>query len=79
MSQMREKTAALVDSVKDDIAGDDEVPSEQSLQRAWVAYRVANIEHNTFGARSFSWVALGCIFDAIKEIEAEERTASRRM
>lgn len=78
MSQMREKTASIVGSVKGEIAGDDEVPSEISLHRAWIAYRVAAMEEDTFGARSFGWVALGCIFEAIKEIEEEERTVSRR-
>ena len=78
MSQMREKTASLVNSVKEEIAGDDEVPSEESLFRAWYAYRLANLESDSFGARSFGWIGLGCIFDAIKEIEEEERTVSRR-
>ena len=77
MSQMREKTATLVSTIKGEITGDDEVPSELSLERAWIAYCVAMVEEDTFGAQSFGWVALGCIFDAIREIEDEERTVSR--
>ncbi|EJF66614.1 RdRP-domain-containing protein [Dichomitus squalens LYAD-421 SS1] len=78
MSQMREQTATLVDSMQCGIAGDDGVASDQSLYRAWVAYRIAIMEHNAFGARSFAWIALSSIFDAIKDIEVEERTTSRR-
>ncbi|KAI1797790.1 RdRP-domain-containing protein [Ganoderma leucocontextum] len=78
MSQMREQTATLVSSIKAEIAGGDDVPFETSLQRAWIAYRLASMEDDTFGARSFAWIALGSIFDAIKEIEEDERTVSRR-
>lgn len=78
MSQMREQTATLVGNVKDEISGDDGVPSEESLRRAWIAYRVADLEGDIFGARSFGWIALGAIFDAIKEIEEEERSLARR-
>lgn len=78
MSQMREQTATLVSSVREEISGDDSIPLETSLQRAWIAFRLANMESEAFGARSFWWVALGGIFDAIKDIEDEERTLSRR-
>ena len=78
MSQMREKTATLVGNIKGEITGDDDIPWELSLERAWVAYRVAVVEEDVFGAQSFGWVALGCIFDAIREIEDEERTTLRQ-
>ena len=77
MSQMNEQTATLVKSVNDGLVGDGDI-LEQSLYRAWVAYRIASMEHNAFGARSFGWIALGAIFDAIKEIEEEERSLTRR-
>ncbi len=77
MSQMREQTATLVASVKAELSGDDDVPSAESLRRSWIAYRLANMEGDIFGARSFGWIALGGIFDAVKEIEDEERTLSR--
>ncbi|KAI0724458.1 RdRP-domain-containing protein [Cerioporus squamosus] len=78
MSQMREKTATLVGNVMGEIAGDDSVPSDESLRRAWIAYRLAIMEGDIFGARSFAWIALASIFDGIKGIEEEERTVSRR-
>ncbi|KAI1797788.1 RdRP-domain-containing protein [Ganoderma leucocontextum] len=74
ISQMREQTSTLVTRVKRTIAGDDDILPDESLYRAWVAYRLAITEHNAFGARSFGWIALSGIFDAIKEIEEEERS-----
>ncbi|PIL32054.1 RNA-dependent RNA polymerase [Ganoderma sinense ZZ0214-1] len=73
MSHMREQTTTLVSSVKDEMAGGDTFPFEWSLQRAWIAYRLAIMEDDAFGARSFAWIALGSIFDAIKDIEDEDR------
>ena len=61
----------LVGAVKAEISGSDEVPAETSLRRAWVAYRLGSMEQDTFGARSFAWIALGNIFDAIKELEED--------
>lgn len=71
MSQVREQTATLVSGVRAEITGGDDGPVETSLQRAWIAYRLASMEGDAFGARSFAWIALGGIFDAIKEIEEE--------
>ncbi|KAI0762892.1 RdRP-domain-containing protein [Fomes fomentarius] len=77
MSQMREQTATLVGNVKREISGDNDVLPEMSLQRAWTAYRLSRFKDDDFGARSFGWIVLGCIFDAIKEIEVEEEEAER--
>lgn len=76
---MREQTSTLVARVKGTIAGDDHGFPDESLYRAWVAYRLAisvTEEHSAFGARSFAWIALSGIFDAVKEIEEEERSTS---
>ncbi|OCH96496.1 RdRP-domain-containing protein [Obba rivulosa] len=72
MSKMREQTAELVNSVRLEIAEDEDIRAEQLLSRAWIAYRLADLEGDTFGARSFGWIALSVIFDAIKEIEEDE-------
>ncbi|CCM00938.1 uncharacterized protein FIBRA_02985 [Fibroporia radiculosa] len=77
MSQMREQTATLVNSVRVEISGDDDTPAEESLRRAWIAYKVALIDPDYFGARSFTWIAMGEIFDAIRDIEAEDRKLLR--
>ncbi|KAI9062979.1 RdRP-domain-containing protein [Trametes sanguinea] len=74
MAKMREQTTMLVGDVRSELAGDDDVPPERSLRSAWIAFQVAETEHEQFGARSFMWVALSSIFDAIKEIEEDERT-----
>lgn len=73
MSRLREQTGNLVKAVRAEISGADGTPSETSLERAWVAYKVALIQRDYFGARSFAWVALGEIFDAIRDIEEEDR------
>lgn len=78
MSQLRENTATLVNSIKEQIAGDEDVPSEESLQRAWIAYRLANLDGDNFGARSFGWLSLGNVFEAIREMDEEKRIQPRR-
>ncbi|KAK7694554.1 hypothetical protein QCA50_001740 [Cerrena zonata] len=72
MSTMRERTATLAQEVGLQIEGDEGTLPYKSLERAWVAYRIANLEDDRFGARSFGWVALGEVFDAIKKIEESE-------
>jgi len=47
---------------------DDDDP-EESLQRSWLACKLARLEGDLEGARSFGWIALGTIFDTIKHIE----------
>ncbi|OBZ79741.1 putative RNA-dependent RNA polymerase 1 [Grifola frondosa] len=77
MSRMREQTANLVKGVRTQIEGDEEQTSEYALRRAWIAFRLGSFEREYFGARSFTWIALAGVFDAIKEIEEEERTITR--
>ncbi|KAK7694555.1 hypothetical protein QCA50_001741 [Cerrena zonata] len=72
MSAMRERTALLAQDIALQIEGDEGTLMEKSLERAWVAFRIANLERDTFGARSFGWIALGEIFDGIKKIEESE-------
>ncbi|KAH9898493.1 RdRP-domain-containing protein [Cubamyces lactineus] len=74
VARMREQTATLTSDIRNELAGEEDLPLVQRLQRAWIAFRVATLKEDQFGARSFGWLALGAIFDAIKEIEEEERT-----
>ncbi|KAI8995541.1 RdRP-domain-containing protein [Trametes punicea] len=78
MAEMREQTAMLVNDMRNELSGEDDLPAEDSLRRGWIAYQVASMKLKHFGARSFGWVALGAIFDAIKEIEEEERVGFSR-
>ena len=69
MSKLREQTTTLVDGVRFDISGEEGTLPEKSMERGWIAFRIALLEDDAFGARSFSWIAMGEIFDAIKFIE----------
>lgn len=73
MSKLREQTDLLVRGVREELEGDDDTPQEEILERAWVAWRLANQagKRNIFGAKSFGWVALGAIFESIKKIEED--------
>lgn len=72
MSRLREQTTILVQGVGHELAGEDGTLFEKSMERAWVAYRMACMEKDCFGAKSFAWIALGEIFDAIRKIEESE-------
>ncbi|KAJ3488452.1 hypothetical protein NLI96_g2800 [Meripilus lineatus] len=74
MWRLRDQTTLLVRCVLHELAGEDGTLHKKSLERAWVAYQLACIErkHGYFGAKSFGWIALGEIFDAIRNIEEPE-------
>lgn len=72
MAKLREQTSVLVQSVAHQLAGEDGTLFEKSMERAWVAYRIACLEQGYFGAKSFAWIALTEIFDAIRNIEESE-------
>lgn len=72
MSKMREQATTLVDGMRFDISGEEGTLPEKSMERAWVAFRIASIQDEAFGARSFAWIAMGEIFDAIRAIEQSE-------
>lgn len=71
MSKMRDQTTATVDSIRYELSGEEGTLPEMSMERAWVAYCIAYIQDDAFGARSFAWIAMGEIFDAIKTIEED--------
>ncbi|KAJ7456685.1 RNA-directed RNA polymerase 2 [Mycena latifolia] len=81
ISGLREKSDFLVRGVKEELSGDDDVTWEECLQRAWLAFQLAIGEGKSFGAQSFIWIALGIIFDALKELKEESRAtrSSRRL
>lgn len=76
MSSMREQSAALVGEVRDELAGDEKtVTHEERLLRAWCAWELClvQIQKKVFGAKSFWYICLGAIFEAMKSIEEDER------
>ncbi|KDR85157.1 hypothetical protein GALMADRAFT_233817 [Galerina marginata CBS 339.88] len=75
MAKLREGTDVLVRAIREELAGDDSISYHESLQRAWLAWKLAwklsVTRDEPFGAQSFGWVALGAIFEAIRQIEEE--------
>lgn len=78
MSSLRESTDVLVRAIREELSGDDD-PLEKSLERAWMAWQLSCTAGKNFGAQSFGWIALGAIFEAIRQIEEEEATSIRRL
>jgi RNA-dependent RNA polymerase len=72
MSKLREQTDILVRGVREELAGDNDMLPTAHLERAWLAWQRSISEGESFGGKSFGWVALGAVFEAIKEIEESE-------
>jgi RNA-dependent RNA polymerase len=72
MSKLREQTDILVRGVREELAGDDTMTPREGLEQAWLAWQLSILEHESFGGQSFGWIALGAIFEVIKEIEESE-------
>ncbi|KAG6911837.1 hypothetical protein DXG01_000084 [Tephrocybe rancida] len=77
-AKLRERTDILVRSIREELVGsDDDASSEEYLERAWQAWELSILERSSFGGESFGWMALGAIFEAIKEIEDAQREEMR--
>ncbi|KAI0053305.1 RdRP-domain-containing protein [Auriscalpium vulgare] len=74
IAQVRDQTSDLVKRVRLDICGEDDSPKEDWLRRAWASWNVSRIREESFGAKSFGWIALGEAFDAMKAIEQDENS-----
>ena len=69
MAKLRESTDVLVRGIREELA---EGASTTYLQRAWMAWELSITQEKEFGAQSFGWVALGAIFDAIRELKESD-------
>lgn len=78
MAKLREQTNLLVTAIREDLMGDEDLPLEDALTRAWVAWELSAVEKDAFGAKSFGWVALGGIFEVIKDIEERDKQEGSR-
>jgi RNA-dependent RNA polymerase len=78
ISQLREQTSYLVKSVREELSGDDESSQHDWLATAWTAWKVSRHLKDSFGAHSYGWIALSEVFDAMKAVEQEEMSSSRR-
>ena len=79
MSSLRESTDVLVRAIREELSGDDDDPHEKSLERAWMAWQLSCAAGKAFGAQSFGWVALGAIFEEIRQIEEADDAIVRRL
>lgn len=82
MTKVREMSDTLVKVIRSELEGDDDRTLEDYLKNAWLAWELSFVEvsKEKFGAKSFGWLALGAIFDAMKQIEehdASERRSQR--
>ena len=71
-AKMREQSATLVNGICAELSGNGEMEPVEHLRQGWAAYRVSCALSRWFGGQSFGWIALGEIFDAIREIKEEE-------
>ncbi|KAI0257494.1 RNA dependent RNA polymerase-domain-containing protein [Lactifluus subvellereus] len=78
MAQLREQTGYLVKAVRDELSGDEETSLDDWLATAWAAWKVSRQLKDRFGAHSYGWIALGEVFDAMKAIEQDGISSSRR-
>lgn len=68
----------MVIQLKADIEGPEGTASEESLLRAWTAWRLSQALGKTYGARSFGLIALGVGFEQMRALDEEARTGSYR-
>ena len=78
IAQLREQTGYLVKYLRDELSGNDDSSQYDWLATAWTAWKVSRQFKDRFGAHSYGWVALGEVFDAIKAIEQDTMSSSRR-
>lgn len=79
MTKVREMTDTLVKGVRMELEGDEDRTLEDYLKYAWLAWELSFVEakKEKFGAKSFGWLALGAIFDAVKQIEEHDASELR--
>lgn len=74
-AKLREQTELLVRGVRESLSGDEDTASEDRLKRAFSAFKFAVTlrgDRSRFGASSFGWVALGAVFEFMREIEERD-------
>ncbi|KAG9009177.1 hypothetical protein FRB93_005673 [Tulasnella sp. JGI-2019a] len=56
-------------------AAPEEIDLEEWLLRSWVAWHISTRQGENFGAKSFGIIALGSIFECVRELDERERLA----
>ena len=72
ISKLRDQTGLQVKGVRNELVSEED-GFETRLRRAWALWRVTQEERDLTGARTLGLIALGIIFDTIKELEEEDR------
>jgi len=70
ISKLRDQTSLQVKGVRNELVSEED-GFETKLRKAWALWRVTQEEREVMGARTLGLVALGVIFDTIKEFEEE--------
>jgi RNA-dependent RNA polymerase len=70
ISKLRDQTSLQVKGVRNELISEED-GFETRLSKAWALWRVTQEERELMGARTLGLIALGVIFDTIKEFEEE--------
>ena len=70
ISKLRDQTNLQVKGVRNELFSEED-GFETKLEKAWALWRVTQEERELMGARTLGLIALGVIFDTIKEFEEE--------
>lgn len=72
ISKLRDKTSYQVKGVRNELISEED-GFETKLGKAWALWRVTQEERDVMGARNLGLIALGIIFDTIRDFEEELR------
>lgn len=75
MTRMNEQMVLLKNRVCAELAGDTDAPAWQRVRRASTAWKLSVVD-GQFGSNSFGLIALGALFETVKEIEDEAARAA---
>jgi len=70
ISKLRDQTSLQVKGVRNELVSEED-GFETKLAKAWALWRVTQEERESMGARTLGLIALGLIFETIKEFEEE--------
>lgn len=70
ISKLRDQTSLQVKGVRNELISEED-GFETKLKKAWALWRVTQDEKDVMGARTLGLIALGVIFDTIREFEEE--------
>jgi RNA-dependent RNA polymerase len=66
---MRRDSSSVATAVREDIEGPEGTTQEETILRAWTAWKVSAASGAVFGARSFGLMALDVIFSTTRKID----------